>query len=45
MSHPETILFDSLDGLWILLDRSRQYKLIEQSDIAAQGKHPFYFYH
>lgn len=35
--HPETVILDPLDNVRKLLDRYRQYKLIDDSELAREG--------
>ena len=35
--HPETVILDPLENVRQLLDRYRQYKLIDESELAREG--------
>lgn len=37
-AHPEVVIIDSLDNVRKVLDRSRQYKIIDDSELAIEGK-------
>jgi hypothetical protein len=40
--HPEVIILDPLDNVRKLLDRYRQYKLIDDSELAREGLYLFF---
>ena len=35
--HPEVVVIDRMEGVRILMDRYRQYKLVDDSDLAREG--------
>lgn len=37
-NHPEMIVLDTLDNIRKVLDRYRQYKIVEDSELAKEGK-------
>ena len=43
--HPELVVIDYMEGVRILIDRYKQYKLVEESDLAKEGSSSFYPYH
>jgi len=37
--HPEVVVIDRMEGVRILMDRYRQYKLVDDSDLAREGNY------
>lgn len=43
-AHPEVIVLDPLSNVRKLLDRYRQYKLIDDSELAREGRNCFFLF-
>ena len=41
-NHPETVILDPLENVRKLMDRYKQYKLIDDSELAREGMLPFF---